>query len=297
MGVCLGHTRNDKHTEQNVPELKPVYANHTEKAKFCVFYDFDLTIAVKHVFSESGGAQYPAFQRRFDTPDLIHFLGGEERIESLKTHFQKLLDMGCHLFIVSHGHIRVNVYVCIKLDLLKYFSGVYRPGDKSECIEHLLAQVRLPGNKALFIDDDENNVNLCMRVCPSIHIFPRAGMTSQHLSKIETMVAAALNEETPEEALIADTENVDENANDADLEVNESIESTTEKKEVENQEDQEDANTSSFQANDTGDNVALDDTADKEETEKEPVKDSGKVDGVSDKASENAEEAEVEFPS
>lgn len=293
MGVCLGHTRNDKHTEQNVPELKPVYANHTEKAKFCVFYDFDLTIAVKHVFSESGGAQYPAFQRRFDTPDLIHFLGGEERIESLKTHFQKLLDMGCHLFIVSHGHIRVNVYVCIKLDLLKYFSGVYRPGDKSECIEHLLAQVRLPGNKALFIDDDENNVKACMRVCPSIHIFPRAGMTSQHLEKIETMVAAALKEEPPEDPLVGDAENVDENAKDANVVVNENVESSLEKKESEIDEVEEDANTSSAQPDNTGGNVALDDTAEKEEPKKEPANDLG---GTPDKPPENAEEPE-ELPS
>jgi len=195
MGSLCGTDREPEERDSAVPELKPIYAQHTEPPKFCVFFDFDLTIAVKHVFSESGGASYPIFQEEFDTPDLLYFIGGEERLEQLKAHFQRLLDIGCHLFIVSHGHVRVNQYVCIKLDLLKYFSGVYRPGHKDECIEHILAQVQLAGNKALFIDDDENNVNACLRVCPSIHIFPRAGMTTQHLAKIEDMVQAGLNDD------------------------------------------------------------------------------------------------------
>ena len=64
--------------------------------------------------------------------------------------------------------------------------------------------------------------------------------------------------------MLSVTIEVDENAKEANVVVNENIESSLEKKELENDEVEEDANTSSVQPNHTGDNVALDDTAEKE---------------------------------
>ena len=83
-----------------------------------VFYDFDRTIPVIHIFHETGGSDDVSNK---SDQFFVDAFGGKERISRLKRHFVRLTQTGVKCSIVSYGYTSVIKESLERVDLIDFF--------------------------------------------------------------------------------------------------------------------------------------------------------------------------------
>ena len=161
-----------------------------------VFYDFDRTIPVIHIFHETGGADDVSNK---SDQFFVDAFGGKERISRLKRHFVRLTQTGVKCSIVSYGYTSVIKESLERVNLIDFFetdaiygrdSEVMRRfrGVKHEVIseEMNLRHIRYEG--AIFVDDSQKNIKACAeaKTCQTLHIHEENGLTEENMVFIES---------------------------------------------------------------------------------------------------------------
>ena len=95
----------DPPLSQNKPTEKDLPVEEkTQKPLRIVFYDFDQTLPVIHIFHETKGAEDVSEK---SDQFFVDAFGGKERVERLKKHFARLAQAEVECIIVSYGYTAV----------------------------------------------------------------------------------------------------------------------------------------------------------------------------------------------
>ena len=161
-----------------------------------VFYDFDRTIPVIHIFHETGGADDVSNK---SDQFFVDAFGGKERISRLKRHFVRLTQTGVKCSIVSYGYTSVIKESLERVDLIDFFdtdaiygrdSEVMRRfrGVKHEVISEEMSLRHISYEEAIFVDDSEKNIKACAeaKTCQTLHIHEAGGMSEENMLFIES---------------------------------------------------------------------------------------------------------------
>ena len=184
-----------------VTEAKPTKKNlrleeKTQKPLRIVFYDFDQTLPVIHIFHETKGA---ADVSKKDDQFFIDAFGGEERIARLKKHFERLTQAGVQCSIISYGYTAVIKESLKRVGLIDFFKEDAIFGRDSEALKRfrgakhkVISEEMGSGNidheEAIFVDDSKNNIDECVEAgtCQTLHVHERRGLTEKDLVFLET---------------------------------------------------------------------------------------------------------------
>ena len=161
-----------------------------------VFYDFDRTIPVIHIFHETGGADDVSNK---SDQFFVDAFGGKERINRLKRHFVRLTQTGVKCSIVSYGYTSVIKESLERVDLIDFFetdaiygrdSEVMRSfhGVKHKVISEEMSLRHISYEEAIFVDDSEKNIKACAeaKTCQTLHIHEEGGMSEENMVFIES---------------------------------------------------------------------------------------------------------------
>ena len=161
-----------------------------------VFYDFDRTIPVIHIFHETGGADDVSNK---SDQFFVDAFGGKERISRLKRHFVRLAQTGVKCSIVSYGYTSVIKESLERVNLIDFFETDAIYGRDSEVIRRFrgvkheviseemnLRHIRYEG--AIFVDDSQKNIKACAeaKTCQTLHIHEENGLTEENMVFIES---------------------------------------------------------------------------------------------------------------
>lgn len=181
--------------ESGVEETVERMNLNTKPKKYMLFSDFDCTISQKHVYSHSHGAQLPTFKSKYNINDIKDWFGGEERIEQLKKHYQKLENMGIELVIISYGYSTVINHCLEELGMLELFSSCHGRDsatlvnvgfNKSGLINSMMFQENCSRECSIFLDDDVNNVEQVKKneICAYVFV-PSDGIDEEIMAGCE----------------------------------------------------------------------------------------------------------------
>ena len=184
-----------------VTEAKPIRKNlrleeKTQKPFRIVFYDFDQTLPVIHVFHETKGADDVSGK---NDQFFIDAFGGEERIARLKKHFERLAQAEVKCIIVSYGYTAVIKESLTRVGLIGFFKeeaifgrdseALTRfKGKKHKVISEEMGSESISYEEAIFADDSKKNIDECEAdgTCRILHVHERRGLTEKDLVFLET---------------------------------------------------------------------------------------------------------------
>eukprot|EP01084_Bolivina_argentea_P183576 316756_1 len=187
-----------------------------------IIYDFDQTISKLHLYRELHGGKLNALSKISDDK-LISIFGGNERITILDKHFKFLTNKYIETAVISFGWTQVIKKSLTRLNLAIYFEKSVIIGrdskeiiivnkNKGKVVESLMEKRNLNYNEVLFVDDDLANIQPAAKICKTLHIETRDGMTSEHISMIEKQIYL-YNEDEIECKINKNNENNEEKEN------------------------------------------------------------------------------------
>jgi rRNA maturation protein Rpf1 len=167
----------------------------TQKPLRIVFYDFDQTLPVIHIFHETNGADDVS---EISDQFFVDAFGGEERIERLKKHFERLAQAKVKCSIVSYSYTAVIKESLTRVGLIDFFAKEAIFGRDSEALKRfngakhkvISEEMRLGKighEEAIFIDDSKKNIEECEEdgTCRFLHVHERRGLTEKDLLFLE----------------------------------------------------------------------------------------------------------------
>ena len=173
----------------------PVEEN-PQKPLRIVFYDFDQTLPVIHIFHETKGADDVSEK---NDQFFVDAFGGEERIARLKKHFERLAQAEVKCSIVSYGYTAVIKESLARVGLTDFFKEEAIFGRDSEALKrfsgkkHKVISEEMRSGKigyeeAIFVDDSKKNIDECEAdgTCRILHVHERRGLTEKDLVFLET---------------------------------------------------------------------------------------------------------------
>ena len=186
----------DPPTTQSEPTKKDLSVEEkTQKPLRIVFYDFDQTLSVIHIFHETRGAEDVSGE---SDQFFIDAFGGEERIDRLKKHFERLAQAEVKCIIVSYGYTAVIKESLTRVGLIGFFKEGAIFGRDSEALKRfrgkkhkVISEEMGSGNigrkEAIFVDDSKKNIDECVEVgtCRTLHVYERRGLTEKDLLFLE----------------------------------------------------------------------------------------------------------------
>ena len=168
----------------------------TQKPLRIVFYDFDQTLPVIHIFHETKGADDVSEK---NDQFFVDAFGGEERIARLKKHFERLAQAEVKCSIVSYGYTAVIKESLARVGLTDFFKEEAIFGRDSEALKrfsgkkHKVISEEMRSGKigyeeAIFVDDSKKNIDECEAdgTCRILHVHERRGLTEKDLVFLET---------------------------------------------------------------------------------------------------------------
>ena len=168
----------------------------TQKPLRIVFYDFDQTLPVIHIFHETKGADDVSEK---NDQFFVDAFGGEERIARLKKHFARLAQAEVKCSIVSYGYTAVIKESLARVGLTDFFKEEAIFGRDSEALKrfsgkkHKVISEEMRSGKigyeeAIFVDDSKKNIDECEAdgTCRILHVHERRGLTEKDLVFLET---------------------------------------------------------------------------------------------------------------
>ena len=195
----------DPPSSQNKPikENLPV-EEKIQKPLRIVFYDFDQTIPVIHIFKETAGAD--DVSKKSDQ-FFVDAFGGEERIARLKKHFERLAQAEVKCSIVSYGHTAVIKESLTRVGLIDFFKEGAVIGRDSEALKRFrgakhkiiseeMGSGSISYEEAIFVDDSKDNIEKCVKagICQTLHVHERRGLTEKNLVFLENELIMQSNE-------------------------------------------------------------------------------------------------------
>ena len=160
-----------------------------------VFYDFDQTLSVIHIFHETRGAEDVSGE---NDQFFVDAFGGEERIDRLKKHFKRLAQAEVKCIIVSYGYTAVIKESLTRVGLIGFFKeeaifgrdseALTRfKGKKHKVISEEMGSESISYEEAIFADDSKKNIDECEEdgTCRILHVHERRGLTEKDLVFIE----------------------------------------------------------------------------------------------------------------
>ena len=167
----------------------------TQKSLRIVFYDFDQTLPVIHIFHETNGADDVSEK---SDQFFVDAFGGEERIERLKKHFERLARAEVKCSIVSYGYTAVIKESLTRVGLIGFFKEGTIFGRDSEALKRFRGKKhkviseemrlgKIGHEEAIFIDDSKKNIEECEEdgTCRFLHVHERRGLTEKDLVFLE----------------------------------------------------------------------------------------------------------------
>jgi len=180
---------------------KPIKENLSVEEKIqkplrIVFYDFDQTIPVIHIFKETNGVDDVSEK---SDQFFVDAFGGEERIARLKKHFERLARAEVKCSIVSYGYTAVIKESLTRVGLIDFFNEGAIIGRDSEALKRfrgakhkVISEEMVSGNisheEVIFVDDSKDNIEKCVEAgtCRTLHIHERRGLTEKDLVFLES---------------------------------------------------------------------------------------------------------------
>ena len=189
----------NKPIKENLPVEDP-----PKKPLRIVFYDFDQTIPVIHIFKETNGAGDVSEK---SDQFFVDAFGGEERIARLKKHFERLAQAEVKCSIVSYGHTAVIRESLTRVGLIDFINEGAIIGRDSEALKRfrgakhkVISEEMVSGNigheEAIFVDDSKDNIEKCVKagICQTLHVHERRGLTEKNLVFLENELIMQSNE-------------------------------------------------------------------------------------------------------
>ena len=160
-----------------------------------VFYDFDQTLPVIHIFHETEGVEDVSGK---NDQFFIDAFGGKERIDRLKKHFERLAKAEVKCVIVSYSYTAVIKESLARVGLIGFFEKeaifgrdsealIRMKGQKYKVISEEMDSQSISYEEALFVDDSKKNIDECEknRTCRILHVYERRGLTEKDLVFLE----------------------------------------------------------------------------------------------------------------
>ena len=160
-----------------------------------VFYDFDQTLSVIHIFHETKGVEDVSGK---NDQFFIGAFGGKERVDRLKKHFERLAKAEVKCVIVSYGYTAVIKESLTRVGLIEFFEEgaifgrdsealIRVKGQKHKVISEEMDSERISFKEAIFADDSKKNIDECEKdgTCRILHVYERRGLTERDLVFIE----------------------------------------------------------------------------------------------------------------
>ena len=167
-----------------------------QKSLRIVFYDFDQTLPVIHIFHETKGTDDVSEK---NDQFFIDAFGGEERIARLKKHFERLVQAEVKCIIISYGYTAVIKESLARVGLVDFFVKDAIIGRDSEALKRFRGQKHkviseeigsrsISYEEAIFVDDSKKNIEECeeARICRILHVHQRRGLTEKDLVFLES---------------------------------------------------------------------------------------------------------------
>ncbi len=167
----------------------------TQKPLRIVFYDFDQTLPVIHIFKETNGAGDVSEK---SDQFFVDAFGGEERIARLKKHFERLAQAEVKCSIVSYSYSAVIKESLTRVGLIDFINEGAIIGRDSEALKRfrgakhkVISEEMGSGNigrtEAIFVDDSKKNIDECVEAgtCRTLHVYERRGLTEKDLLFLE----------------------------------------------------------------------------------------------------------------
>ena len=168
----------------------------TQKPLRIVFYDFDQTLPVIHIFHETNGVDDVSEK---SDQFFVDAFGGEERIERLKKHFERLAQAEVKCSIVSYGYSAVIKESLTRVGLIDFFAKEAIFGRDSEALKRFngakhkviseeMRSRHISYEEAIFVDDDQKNIKACAeaKICRTFHVHEEGGLTEENMAFLET---------------------------------------------------------------------------------------------------------------
>ena len=180
---------------------KPIKENLSVEEKIqkplrIVFYDFDQTIPVIHIFKETNGVDDVSEK---SDQFFVDAFGGEERIARLKKHFERLARAEVKCSIVSYGYTAVIKESLTRVGLIDFFNEGAIIGRDSEALKRFrgakhkaiseeMGSGSISYEEAIFVDDSKDNIEKCVEAgtCRTLHVHERRGLTEKNLVFLES---------------------------------------------------------------------------------------------------------------
>jgi len=181
----------NKPTKENLSVEK-----ENQKPLRIVFYDFDQTLPVIHIFHETKGTDDVSEK---NDQFFIDAFGGEERIARLKKHFERLVQAEVKCLIISYGYTAVIKESLARVGLADFFAKDAIIGRDSEALKRFKGQKHkviseeigsrsISYEEAIFVDDSKKNIEECeeARICRILHVHERRGLSEKDLVFLES---------------------------------------------------------------------------------------------------------------
>ncbi len=181
----------NKPTKENLSVEK-----ENQKPLRIVFYDFDQTLPVIHIFHETKGADDVSEK---NDQFFIDAFGGEERIARLKKHFERLVQAEVKCLIISYGYTAVIKESLARVGLADFFAKDTIIGRNSETLKRFKGQKHkviseeigsrsISYEEAIFVDDSKKNIEECEEagICRILHVHERRGLSEKDLVFLES---------------------------------------------------------------------------------------------------------------
>lgn len=180
----------NKPTEKDLP-----VEGKTQKPLRIIFYDFDQTLPVIHIFHETKGAEDVSEK---SDQFFVDAFGGKERVERLKKHFERLVQAEVKCIIVSYGYTAVIKESLTRVGLIGFFKEGAIFGRDSEALKRFRGKKHkviseemdsgsISYEEAIFVDDSKKNIEECEEdgTCRILHVHERRGLTEKDLVFLE----------------------------------------------------------------------------------------------------------------
>ena len=182
-------------SQNNPTEKDPPVEEKLQKPIRIVFYDFDQTLPVIHIFHETKGAEDVSGK---NDQFFVDAFGGEERIARLKKHFERLTQAEVKCIIVSYGYTAVIKESLTRVGLIGFFKEGTIIGRDSEALNRFkgkkykviseeMDSESVSYEEAIFVDDSKKNIDECEKdgTCKILHVHERRGLTEEDLLFLE----------------------------------------------------------------------------------------------------------------
>eukprot|EP00929_Paragymnodinium_shiwhaense_P119077 TRINITY_DN90962_c0_g1_i1.p1 TRINITY_DN90962_c0_g1~~TRINITY_DN90962_c0_g1_i1.p1 ORF type:complete len:471 (-),score=72.53 TRINITY_DN90962_c0_g1_i1:97-1509(-) len=173
-------------------------------AHAAVFFDFDSTLSTPRYLERAKDyalADRPQLCASLTRPEVLSNFGGSGRVARLHALLQRLSARGVALFVVAKGYTEAIRHQLGTVGLGRFFPNGHIFGQDSEdliqaqhhkavLIQRLMGLNSWPEDCVLFVDDDENHVNLCreMGACRTL-LVRGEGISLEEMERIEATAA------------------------------------------------------------------------------------------------------------